>query len=92
MKDVFSTLRVYPGKWVVVDERNFSQEEKEMVSDAYVVEGEFSLAGCFELKGGGKSFIPVSVNSQLELHDSINMDEVKLLTLRRDGEEILRIE
>lgn len=91
--NIFSSLRTYAGKWQVKESRNFSQEEINSVSDAYVVDSQYGNSVCFVMVGGGQTYIPLSTNSSLGIGDSVDISKAKLLTLSRAGEtDIQRVE
>ncbi len=91
--NIFSSLRVYAGKWAVKATRAFSQEEIDAVDTASVVDSQYGMSVCFFMKGGGQSFIPLSNTSSLNVGDTVNLATAKLLTLGREGEaDILRVE
>lgn len=91
--NIFSSLRTYAGKWSVVSERSFSQEEINSVSEAYVVDSQYGNSVCFVMVSGGQTYIPLSNNSTLGLGDSVDLSKAKLLELARPGEaNITRIE
>lgn len=91
--NIFNSLKNYAGKWQVKESRNFSQEEINSVSDAYVVESQYGNSVCFVMIGGGQTYIPLSTNSSLGLGDSVDVSKAKLLTLSRAGEaDIQRVE
>lgn len=91
--NVFSSLRVYAGKWAVKASRAFSKEEIDAVDNASVVDSQYGMSVCFFMKGGGQTFIPLSNTSSLNVGDSVNLATAKLLTLGREGEsDILRVE
>lgn len=91
--NIFNSLRNYAGKWSVKESRNFSQEEINSVSEAYVVDSQYGNSVCFVMIGGGQTYIPLSTNSSLGLGDSVDVSKAKLLTLSRAGEaDIQRVE
>ena len=91
--NIFSSLRVYAGKWAVTNSRDFSQEEINAVDSATVVDSQYGSSVCFIMKGGGQTFIPLSTNSSLTLGDDVDLSKAKLLTLHRDGDaDIYRVE
>lgn len=93
MANIFSTLRVYAGKWNLKSSRDFSPEEVEAVASAVVVASQYGNSVCFTMVGGGQTFIPLSQNSAKAVGDSINLTSAKLLTLEKSGEsDIFRIE
>lgn len=91
--NIFSNLRVYAGKWAVVESKAFSQEEQDLVSHAEVVDSQYGMSVCFFMKAGGQTFIPLSVNSSLSVGDAVDLSKAKVLQLHRDGDaDIYRVE
>lgn len=91
--NIFSSLRVYAGKWAVKNARKFSEEEINAVDHASVVDSQYGNSVCFVMKSGGQTFIPLSTNSSLGLGDEVDLSKAQLLTLHRDGDnDIYRIE
>ena len=93
MANIFSTLRVYAGKWNLKSSRAFSPEEVAAVASAVVVASQYGNSVCFTMVGGGQTFIPLSQNSAKVVGDSIDLASAKLLTLEKSGEaDIFRVE
>lgn len=93
MANIFSSLRVYAGKWNLKSSRAFSPEEIAAVASAVVVASQYGNSVCFTMVGGGQTFIPLSNSSSKTVGESINLASAKLLTLRKDGEaDIFRVE
>ena len=93
MANIFSSLRVYAGKWNLKSSRAFSPEEVAAVASAVVVASQYGNSVCFTMVGGGQTFIPLSQNSAKAVGDSIDLTSAKLLTLGKPGEvDIFRIE
>ena len=93
MANIFSSLRVYAGKWNLKSSRAFSPEEVAAVSSAVVVASQYGNSVCFTMVGGGQTFIPLSNSSSKTVGESINLASAKLLTLEKDGEaDIFRVE
>lgn len=91
--NIFSSLRVYAGKWSVKEQRDFTAEEKAAVSSATVVPSQYGNSVCFMMIGGGQTFIPLSSNSSLGVGDRVDLSTAKLLTLEKQGEaDIIRVE
>lgn len=91
--NIFGKLRVYAGKWAVVESKAFSQEEQDLVSHAEVVDSQYGMSVCFFMKAGGQTFIPLSVNSSLSVGDAVDLSKAKVLQLHRDGDaDIYRVE
>ena len=90
--NIFSSLRVYPGKWQVKNTRSFSQEEIDAVDSARVVDSQYGLSVCFMMKSGGTTFIPLDQNSSKSTGDEVDLSKASLLTLGREGEaDIYRV-
>ena len=93
MANIFSSLRVYAGKWNLKSSRAFSPEEVAAVASAVVVASQYGNSVCFTMVGGGQTFIPLSNSSSKTVGESINLASAKLLTLEKDGEaDIFRVE
>ena len=52
--NIFSSLRVYAGKWMLKASRAFTQEEQDAVSSATVVPSQYGNSVCFMMKSGGR--------------------------------------
>lgn len=80
-------LRTYAGSWSVSSKEKLSKSEQNSVSSAEVVEGEYGLSMCFVMKTGGKKFMPLSRDSQLEAGDSVKISSIEVVTLSREGDD-----
>ena len=80
-------LRTYAGSWSEAGREKLSKAEVAQVEFATVVEGQYGLSMCFVMKTGGKKFMPLSRDSQLEEGDSVDVKSVEIVTLERDGDE-----
>ncbi len=90
--NIFSSLRVYAGKWVLKASRAFSQEEQDAVSSATVVDSQYGNSVCFMMKSGGQTFIPLDQSSCLGVGESVDLSKAKLITLGKQGEnDIFRV-
>lgn len=93
MANIFSSLRVYAGKWQLKASRAFSAEEVAAVSSAVVVASQYGNSVCFTMVSGGQAFIPLSQNSAKAVGETIDLADAKLLTLEKSGEaDIYRVE
>lgn len=93
MNNVFMSLRMYAGNWVLVDSRPFNEAEKASVTSATVVDSQYGPSVCFMMKTGQRGYIPVSSNSSLKIGDAVDMNTAKVITLFREGDgNITRIE
>ena len=93
MANIFSSLRVYAGKWNLKSSRAFSPEEVAAVASAVVVASQFGNSVCFTMVSGSLTYIPLSQNSAKAIGDSIDLTSAKLLTLEKPGElDIFRVE
>lgn len=93
MANIFSSLRVYAGKWNLKSSRAFSPEEIAAVASAVVVASQYGNSVCFTMVGGGQTFIPLSNSSSKAVGESIDLASAKLLTLEKNGEaDIFRVE
>ena len=90
--NVFNSLMVYAGKWILKSKRNFAAEEIAAVSKAEVVTSQYGNSVCFHMVGGGQTFIPLSNDSNLSIGETIDLSKAELLTLEKDGQsDIIRV-
>lgn len=83
--------RTYAGNWAVTAREKLDKDDVKAISRIEVVEKEqdwgTSISMCFFMKAGGKKFVSLSRDSELEVGDSVDPKSVEVLTLERDGEE-----
>jgi len=90
--NIFSSLRVYAGKWSEKARRAFSQEEIDAISSATVVDSQYGQSVCFMMKAGGMTFIPLDQNSSKSTGDTVDLSQAEILTLSKQGEaDIYRV-
>lgn len=90
--NIFSKLTVYAGKWAVKASRVFNEEEIAAVTKAEVVSSDYGNSVCFFMESGGKTFIPLSQDSDLGVGEVVDLKKAKLLTLEKQGEsDIYRV-
>ena len=90
--NIFSSLRVYAGKWAVKAHRVFNQEELAAIYSATVVPSQYGNSVCFMMVSGGKTFIPLDQSSALGVGENVDLSKAELLTLTKEGEaDIYRV-
>ena len=90
--NIFSSLRVYAGKWEVKSVRDFTEEEIKTVVQAVVVPSQYGNSVQFTMAGGGLTFIPLDQNSTLGSGEIVDLTKAKLTTLEKSGEaDIYRV-
>jgi hypothetical protein len=90
--NIFSSLRVYAGKWNESARRAFSQEEQDAILSATVVDSQYGQSVCFTMVGGGQTYIPLDLNSSKATGDTVDLSKAELLTLSKQGEaDIYRV-
>ena len=90
--NIFSSLRVYAGKWEVKSIRGFTEEEIKAVVQAVVVPSQYGNSVQFTMAGGGLTFIPLDQNSNLGSGEIVDLTKAKLTTLEKSGEaDIYRV-
>ena len=90
--NIFSSLRVYAGKWEVKSIRGFTEEEIKSVVQAVVVPSQYGNSVQFTMAGGGLTFIPLDQNSTLGSGEIVDLTKAKLTTLEKSGEaDIYRV-
>lgn len=85
------SLRTYAGAWEVTNTEKLSAAELKTVEKIEVTEKEqdwgTSVALCFFMKAGGRKYVTLSRDSQLEPGDIVDPKSVEILTLERDGDD-----
>ena len=90
--NIFSSLRLYAGKWAVKASRVFNQEELAGISSARVVASQYGNSVCFMMVSGGQTFIPLDQSSTLGVGETVDLSKAALLTLSKEGEaDIYRV-
>ena len=90
--NIFSSLRVYAGKWSVKEVRNFTPEEISMTLQAVVVPSQYGNSVQFTMKNGGLTYIPLDRSSGCAVGEVIDLSTAKLTTLGKSGEaDIYRV-
>lgn len=84
--NIFSSLRIYAGKWSVKSSREFTPEEIKAVKSATVVPSQYGNSVCFMMVGGGQTYIPLASDATVGVGESVDLTKAKLLTLEKDGE------
>ena len=85
--NIFTSLRIYAGKWSEKEARAFAPEEIAAVDKAEVVESQYGFSVCFFMKVGGQSYIPLDQNSTLGIGDAVDLTKAELATLSKAGED-----
>lgn len=86
------TTSASSNKWRVKEERPFTAEEINAVQKAVVVANQYGKSICFYMKAGGQSYIPLTHNSEIGVGESVNVINLRLLTLTREGDnDIMRV-
>lgn len=84
--NIFNSLRVYAGKWMIKASRAFTQEEIAAVKSATVVPSQYGNSVCFMMVGGGQTYIPLANDATVGVGESVDLTKAKLLTLSKEGE------
>ena len=93
MSSIFERLNVYASKWAKTASRPFNSEELSAVSNAVVVDSDYGKSVCFFMKSGGRTYLPLSTESSLEVGEAVDLSTAKIITLSKSGEsDILRVE
>ena len=89
---LFSDIKVYAGKWSVVKETPLAAEEIAMIESGVVVDSKFGLSVCFMMKAGGKTYFPVSADSEVGAGSIVDISKVRIIELAKSGEDnIIRL-
>ena len=85
--NLFSSLKVYGGKWAEKASRKFTQDELALVIKAQVVESQYGNSCCFFMANGTTMYVPMSTDSKSWAGDILNLSEAEIVTLEKAGEE-----
>ena len=85
--NLFSSLRVYGGRWAEKASRKFTQDELALVTKAQVVESRYGNSCCFFMANGTTMYVPMSTDSKSGVGDIINLNEAEIVTLGKVGEK-----
>lgn len=96
LNNIFAGRKIYADGYKEVEVRNFNEAEINAVESATVVPSNYGVSCCFLMKGGGKSYIPMSRDSKLCVGDKVDLTTAKIIHLHRDGgdpetDDILRV-
>lgn len=90
--NLFSSLKVYGGKWAEKSSRKFTQDELALVTKAQVVESQYGNSCCFFMANGTTMYVPMSNDAKSEVGDIVDLKEAEIVTLEKTGaEDIQRI-
>lgn len=89
-----AALATYAGKWAETERELLSKKDPsgfKAISSAVVTEKEqdwgISKSICLLMKGGGRKYLPLSKDSELEVDDLVNLKSLEIITLERDGSD-----
>ena len=89
---LFNDIKVYAGKWSVVKESPLSAEDAAMIASGVVVDSKFGLSVCFTMKAGGKTYFPVTSDSEVGAGSIVDINNVSIVELAKSGENnIIRL-
>ena len=89
---LFNDIKVYAGKWSVVKESPLSAEDVAMIESGVVVDSKFGLSVCFVMKAGGKTYFPVTSDSEVGAGSIVDINKVSIVELAKSGENnIIRL-
>ena len=89
---LFNDIKVYAGNWSVVKESPLAAEDAAMIDRGVVVESKFGLSVCFFMKEGGKTYFPISSDSEVGAGSIVDINSVSVVELAKSGENnIIRL-
>ena len=89
---LFNDIKVYAGKWSVVKESPLSAEDAAMIASGVVVDSMFGLSVCFVMMAGGKTYFPVTSDSEVGAGSIVDINNVSIVELAKSGENnIIRL-
>lgn len=77
--------------WFVTERRPFTQEEKNAVKEACVVESQHGKSVQFSMVTGGFTFIPLCDECNIDTGCVINVNCAKIITISKGPEKIFRV-
>ena len=82
-----ANLKIYEGKWNKVGNVDtFDADDLNLLKPmAEVVKSTYGCSVRFELKAGGKIFIPLSTDEDLEIGTQIDITMVEIIHLQKEG-------
>ena len=83
--NIFGSIKHYADGYKEVESRVFNADEQAAVVSASVVTSNYGTSCCFLMKGGGKTYIPMSRDSHLCVGDKVDLTTAKIIHLHRDG-------
>ena len=85
------SLRTYAKGWEETGREKLSASEVKSIDKIEVVEKEndwgTSVSMCFFMKGGGRKYVPLSRDCELQDGDTVDPKSVEIITLERDGDD-----
>ena len=85
------SLRTYAGAWEETGREKLSASEVKSINKIEVVEKDndwgTSVSMCFFMKDGGRKYVPLSRDCDLQNGDTVDPKSVEIITLERDGED-----
>lgn len=85
------SLRTYAGAWEETGREKLSASEVKSIDKIEVVEKDndwgTSVSMCFFMKSGGRKYVPLSRDCDLQDGDTVDPKSVEIITLERDGED-----
>ena len=85
--NLFSSLKVYGGKWAEKASRKFTQDELALVTKAQVVESQYGNSCCFFMTNGTTMYVPMSTDAKSEVGDIVDLKKAEIVTLEKAGEK-----
>lgn len=83
----FSNKKVYGGKWSVKSISKFTDEEKNLVIKAEVVDSDYGNSCCFFMKDGTTIYTPMSNDAKSDVGDTLDLNTLEIITLEKIGEK-----
>ena len=85
------SLTTYARAWEETGREKLSASDIKSIDKIEVVEKDndwgTSVSMCFFMKSGGKKFVPLSRDCDLEEGDGVDPKSVEIITLERDGDD-----
>ncbi len=79
------------GEWLQKGEaKSLTAEEQDQITSITVVPSDFGASACILLKNGHTTFIPLSKDAAYGIGETINVENLKIIILTKDGRDVFR--
>lgn len=89
--NILNLLKDYGGKWQIKGEaEHLTAAEQAQVASITVVPSNYGASACLLMKNGNTKYIPLSQDASYGIGETINVEDLQVVTLTKDGRDIYR--